>query len=187
MDQIIFLNPIQARIIIVRLQDEPDDNFQPPRFGDLVIIWNPKRDGGDATFEERSQANPIVVTVLSWCHPATVTKLQVGNLLNFLEQKNVLEKFNYRRDADSTEQGSGQHLDYDSGKLFVKRCCSSHAARCSFPQTFPEGNYIVTVPMGIVWRQYIVLLGKNTVSAPRIQAVLLLPQNPETYIVETSD
>ena len=97
----------EARLVLMRLQDAPDECVKPARFGDLLIVWSPRRDDADVTFADRSLANAVVV----------------NNLVGWLEQNQCLMGMRYRCDAAHTEQGDEQPLDYRRVyfKLFQSR------------------------------------------------------------------
>jgi len=80
---------------------------KPARFGDMVIVWSPNRDGGDVSFEDRSITNAVVV----------------NNLTGWLANHRCLSGMSYRCDAASTEQGDEEPLDYRRVyfKLFQQR------------------------------------------------------------------
>ena len=66
------------------------------RFGDLVIVWNPRRDGGQE-MADRTTANAVVVAqLLRWCdrHRATAGR-------------------SFRTDAAKTDQSEGASLNFD--------------------------------------------------------------------------
>ena len=97
----------EARLVLMRLQDAPDECVKPARFGDLLIVWSPRRDDADVTFADRSLANAVVV----------------NNLVGWLERNQCLMGMRYRCDAAHTEQGDEQPLDYRRiyFKLFQSR------------------------------------------------------------------
>ena len=46
---------------VFRLQDEPDDPFLPPRFGDLILVWCPNRGTMHMTMQDRMTVVPQTV------------------------------------------------------------------------------------------------------------------------------
>ena len=51
----------ESCIAVFRLQDEPDDPFLPPRFGDVIIIWCPNRGTMHMTMQDRMTVVPQTV------------------------------------------------------------------------------------------------------------------------------
>jgi len=100
-------SPTSAHIVVIRLQNLPEDLLCPPCFGDLCIIWSPQSGmKGAVPLSDRAQANPLVV----------------AHLLQHLEGSGVLECYTKQRNANSTQQGEGEPLDYDSvSKLLFRR------------------------------------------------------------------
>eukprot|EP00004_Rigifila_ramosa_P000689 TRINITY_DN10716_c0_g1_i1.p1 TRINITY_DN10716_c0_g1~~TRINITY_DN10716_c0_g1_i1.p1 ORF type:complete len:257 (+),score=84.40 TRINITY_DN10716_c0_g1_i1:94-771(+) len=98
--------PTSARVILLRMQDLPEEVFQPARFGTLIIIWNPKNDEQFLTMSERAVGVPVVL----------------GALLEWLKKNFVLDSYSYVRDARTISQGGDQHLDFDlvSRKMFKR-------------------------------------------------------------------
>jgi hypothetical protein len=85
-----------SRIVILRIQDAPEGLYQPPRFGDVIIVWSPCRDNGEMSFEDRSATSPIVVQ----------------KLLGWASTNRVLQSFMKLRDAATVNQGPSEPLDY---------------------------------------------------------------------------
>lgn len=41
----------EPRIAVVRLQSKPEDAFAPPKFGNVIIVWNPVQDSQYLTLQ----------------------------------------------------------------------------------------------------------------------------------------
>lgn len=89
-----------ARIVLLRLQDKPDQVLEPPRFGDLVVSWSPNRDDGTSTLEDKMLLTPLVVQKLK----------------RWLGESGILESYTRMRDSASTAQGQDCPLDYDTNQ-----------------------------------------------------------------------
>lgn len=92
----------QACIAVFRLQDQPDDPFLPPKFGDVVIVWCPNRGTMHMSMDDR------MVTV-----PQTVEAVE-----SFLDRNQVALARKLRRSAGGpdrstmTRQKIGDPLEY---------------------------------------------------------------------------
>eukprot|EP00004_Rigifila_ramosa_P027391 TRINITY_DN8922_c0_g1_i1.p1 TRINITY_DN8922_c0_g1~~TRINITY_DN8922_c0_g1_i1.p1 ORF type:complete len:553 (+),score=123.41 TRINITY_DN8922_c0_g1_i1:23-1660(+) len=97
----------KPRIALFRMQDAPEEQMQPPRFGTVIVIWNAVQDSQFLSLQDRSLGVPMVL----------------GSLLNWLRKRKIIEdSYSQIRDAGHTKQGTDEPLDYSTlfHKLFLK-------------------------------------------------------------------
>jgi hypothetical protein len=90
-------HPDESVVAVLRLHDYPSEYVQPLKFGDVLIVWCPRRDAGDMSMADRTTANAVTVAQLvNWCEKHRATQ---GRL--------------FRTDAADTDQSENSNLSFD--------------------------------------------------------------------------
>lgn len=113
----------QPRIVILRIQEEPDEPYQPPKNGTFVIVWNPIEDSRFMSLQDRSLGVPYVLAAL----------------IDWLKSRKILDSgYFYLRDASNVEQGIEDALHYETvyRHLFRKAMVHAGAVAGSYQNTW---------------------------------------------------
>ena len=89
-------HPDDSVVALFRIHDLPPEFTAPIKFGDVLLVWSPHRDGGHLTFVDRATTNAVTVN-----HLATwLEKYRGANV-------------KYRGDSATTDQEEGSSVAFD--------------------------------------------------------------------------